>query len=207
MEREIAAQAEAARKEIAELTALLEGYDKALEEVRITRKTLLEMPDPPTPVPPTPTPTPTLPDHPAYQQIMAVFSAAAPPLHAWAVAVDSPLHARALCEAMDLEIAPNNINNVRPKLKRLADRGILIEPEPEPEPEQSLFTQPRPTEGVDEGRPSRGREDDGRSCVVLAVADGEVGGAGGVVHFEAVTAGAAAEGGLVPAGQVRGVLK
>jgi hypothetical protein len=39
---------------------------------------------------------------------------------------------------MDLEIAPNNVNNVRLKLKRLADRGILIEPE------QGLFTQPRP---------------------------------------------------------------
>ncbi|MGX1761079.1 hypothetical protein ACWIG5_29860, partial [Streptomyces lydicus] len=48
---EITAQAEAAREKLAELTALLDGYDKAAEEVRITRKTLLEMPDPPTPVP------------------------------------------------------------------------------------------------------------------------------------------------------------
>ncbi|MBO8192448.1 hypothetical protein ITI46_12335 [Streptomyces oryzae] len=40
-----------------------------------------------------------LPDHPAYQQIMAVFAAA-----------DAPLRARAVCEAMDLEIAPNNVN-------------------------------------------------------------------------------------------------
>lgn len=43
---------------------------------------------------------------------------------------------------MDLKIAPNNINNVRLKLKlklkRLTGRGILIEPE------QGLFTQPRP---------------------------------------------------------------
>ena len=39
---------------------------------------------------------------------------------------------------MDLPIAPNNINNVRLKLKRLADRGILAEAEP------GLFTQPRP---------------------------------------------------------------
>lgn len=37
---------------------------------------------------------------------------------------------------MDLEIALNNINNVRLKLKRLADRGILAETEP------GLFTQP-----------------------------------------------------------------
>ncbi|MEV6297180.1 hypothetical protein AB0M41_43890 [Streptomyces sp. NPDC051896] len=30
-----------------------------------------------------------------------------------------PLLARAVCEAMDVEIAPSNINNVRLKLKRL----------------------------------------------------------------------------------------
>ncbi|GGZ82052.1 hypothetical protein GCM10010389_19950 [Streptomyces echinoruber] len=35
---------------------------------------------------------------------------------------------------MDLEIAPSNVNNVRLKLKRPAERGILIEPE------QGLFT-------------------------------------------------------------------
>ncbi|SCF83670.1 Transposase [Streptomyces sp. MnatMP-M17] len=46
-EREIAAQAEAAREKIAELTALLDGFDTAAEEIRITRKTLLELPDPP----------------------------------------------------------------------------------------------------------------------------------------------------------------
>ncbi len=122
-EREIAAQVEAARAKIAELTALLNGYDKAAEEVRITRKTLLEMPEPPPPAPP----AATLPDHPAYQQIMTVFAAA-----------NAPMRARAVCEAMDLEIAPNNINNIRLKLKRLAGRGILSEPE------QGLFTQPRP---------------------------------------------------------------
>jgi hypothetical protein len=58
---------------------------------------------------------------------MAVFTAA-----------DHPLRARQVCEAMDLTVAPNNINNVRLKLKRLADRGILAETEP------GLFTQPRP---------------------------------------------------------------
>jgi hypothetical protein len=68
------------------------------------RKTLLELPEPAPPAPP----TPKLPDHPAYQQIMAVFAAA-----------DAPLRARKVCEAMDLEIAPNTINNTRLKLKRL----------------------------------------------------------------------------------------
>lgn len=122
-EREIAAQAEAARERITELTALLDGFDKAAEEIRITRKTLLDLPDPQPPAPPPAKP----PNHPAYQQIMAVFAAA-----------DTPLRARAVCEAMDVEITPNNINNVRLKLKRLTERGILVETE------QGLFTQPRP---------------------------------------------------------------
>lgn len=52
-------------------------------------------------------------------------------------AADAPLRARAVCEAMALEIAPSNVNNVRLKLKRLVERGILIESE------QGLFTQPR----------------------------------------------------------------
>ncbi|MFE7332281.1 hypothetical protein ACFU8W_46980 [Streptomyces sp. NPDC057565] len=122
-EREITAQAEETRERITQLTAQLDELGRAAEEVRITRKTLLELPDPQPPAPP----APKLPDHPAYQQIMAVFTAA-----------DHPLRARQVCEAMDLAVAPNNINNVRLKLKRLADRGILTETE------QGLFSQPRP---------------------------------------------------------------
>jgi hypothetical protein len=122
-EREIAAQADAAKERIAELSAQLEEFHRTAEEIRITRKTLLELPEP---VPPAP-PPPKLPDHPAYQQIMAVFAAA-----------DAPLRARQVCEAMDLEIAPNTINNTRLKLKRLVERGILTETE------QGLFTHPRP---------------------------------------------------------------
>ncbi|MET7571199.1 hypothetical protein ABZT04_22240 [Streptomyces sp. NPDC005492] len=63
----------------------------------------LEIPDPQPPAPP----APQLPDRPAYQQIMAVFATA-----------DAPLRARQVCEALDMEIAPNNINNTRLKLKR-----------------------------------------------------------------------------------------
>jgi pyruvate/2-oxoglutarate dehydrogenase complex dihydrolipoamide acyltransferase (E2) component len=122
-ERESAAQAEATGEQIAQLTARLDELGRAAEEVRITRKTLLELPDPQPSAPP----VPKLPDHPAYQQIMAVFAAAA-----------APLRARQVCEAMDLEIAPNTINNTRLKLKRLVERGILTEAE------QGLFTHPRP---------------------------------------------------------------
>jgi len=89
-EREIAAQAETTGEQIAQLTARLDELGRAAEEVRITRKTLLELPDPQPPAPP----APKLPDHPAYQQILAVFTAA-----------DAPLRARQVCEAMDLEIA------------------------------------------------------------------------------------------------------
>ncbi len=72
-------------------------------------------------------PAAKLPNHPAYQQILAVFASA-----------DAPLRARAVCQAMDVEIAPSNVNNVRLKLKRLAERRILTETE------QGLFTLPRP---------------------------------------------------------------
>ncbi|MEV0227334.1 hypothetical protein [Streptomyces sp. NPDC050704] len=57
---------------------------------------------------------------------MAVFPAA-----------DHPLRARRVWEAMDLTVVPNNINNIRLKLKRPTDRGILAEAA------QGLFTQPR----------------------------------------------------------------
>jgi hypothetical protein len=124
-EEQITAQAEAARAEIAELTALLAELDRSAEHLTITRKTLLELPDEPPPTPPTP--SPVLPDHPAYQQIMAVFAQA-----------DGPLRAREVCEAMDLPILPKHTEGIRSKLKRLADRGILAETEP------GLFTQPRP---------------------------------------------------------------
>jgi hypothetical protein len=122
-EREITAQADQTREQITQLTAQLDELGRAAEEVRITRKTLLELPDPGPPAPQ----ALKLPDHPAYQQIMAVFTAGG-----------HPLRARQVCEAMDLPVAPNNINNVRLKLKRLANRGILTETE------QGLFTQPRP---------------------------------------------------------------
>ncbi|CAM5347208.1 hypothetical protein GCM10010345_88940 [Streptomyces canarius] len=58
---------------------------------------------------------------------MAVFATA-----------DAPLRARAVCEARDVGIAPDNIDNVRLKLRRRVERGILVATE------QGWFTQPRP---------------------------------------------------------------
>ncbi|MDH6580814.1 hypothetical protein [Kitasatospora sp. MAP5-34] len=124
-ERQIAAEAEAAHEQIAQLTTLLDGLAQAAEHITITRKTLLELPDETPPAPAEP--APALPDGPAYQQIMAVLAEA-----------DAPLRARNVCEAIDLDLMPNNINNVRIKLKRLTGRGILAETEP------GLFTRPRP---------------------------------------------------------------
>ncbi|WP_435225702.1 hypothetical protein [Streptomyces sp. Tue6028] len=63
-EREIAAQSEATLGRIAELAAQLEEFDRVAEEVRITRKTLLALPDP---SPSTP-PAAKMPDHPAYRR-------------------------------------------------------------------------------------------------------------------------------------------
>lgn len=48
------------------------------------------------------------------------------------------LPARAVCEAMGVEITPGDINNVRLKLKWLAERGILDGTGQQP------FTLPRP---------------------------------------------------------------
>ncbi|MFJ2214290.1 hypothetical protein ACIQVO_09475 [Streptomyces sp. NPDC101062] len=50
---------------------------------------------------------------------MAVFTTA-----------DHPLRARQVCEAMDLAVAPNSINDVHVELKRPAGRGILAETVP-----------------------------------------------------------------------------
>ncbi|WP_281155552.1 hypothetical protein [Streptomyces sp. HYC2] len=92
-EREIAAQAETTREQITHLTAQLDELGRAADEVRITGKTLLALPDPQPPAPP----ALKLPDHPAYQQIMAVFAVA-----------DHPLRARQVCESMDLETSASN---------------------------------------------------------------------------------------------------
>ena len=60
-----------------------------------------------------------VPDHPAYQQILAVFAN-----------VGGSLRARDLREALDLPIVSKSTENVRSKLKRPASRGILVETEP-----------------------------------------------------------------------------
>lgn len=67
--------------------------------MRITRKTLLSIPAPAAADEPS---GPDVPDHPAYQQFLAVFADAA-----------TPLRARDLCRALDLPIVPKNTEDIR----------------------------------------------------------------------------------------------
>ncbi|MFF2149455.1 hypothetical protein [Kitasatospora sp. NPDC058190] len=122
-ERELIEQAGQLRSRIEDLTTRLGELDAESENLRITRKTLLAIPRP---EPAEETPRPDVPDHPAYQQILAALTDAG-----------RPMRARDLCEALDLPILPKNTEGIRSKLKRLVARGILAEPEP------GLFTQPR----------------------------------------------------------------
>ncbi|MEO3859335.1 hypothetical protein ABGB08_30855 [Acrocarpospora sp. B8E8] len=126
-EQALTCQIEQTQAEIDTLTARLSELSEAIEHLRISRKTLIFLAEEDlAPVKPT-VPPATVPDHPAYQQILAVFGEAG-----------GSLRARDLAMAMDLPLTQNDIQNVRAKLKRLASRGILIETEP------GLFTQPRP---------------------------------------------------------------
>ncbi|WP_328778163.1 hypothetical protein OHT68_01895 [Streptomyces canus] len=101
----------AAKERVAEISAQLEKFHRTVGEIRITRKTLLELPEPVLRAPPAPKlrPMPRC----------------------------TPLRSRQVCEAMGMAVTPDNSNNTRLKLKRPAERGILIETE------QDLFAQLR----------------------------------------------------------------
>ncbi|MEU9141340.1 hypothetical protein AB0D33_36310 [Streptomyces sp. NPDC048404] len=122
-ERELGAAAEQLRTHIDELTGRLRELDEEIENLAVTRKTLLTLR---TSAPEPAEPPPALPAHPAYQQILDSFADAA-----------GPMRARDLCGRLDLTITPKNIESTRHKLKRLISLGILAEPEP------GLFTQRR----------------------------------------------------------------
>ena len=124
-EQALTREAEQVRALIDELTAKPGELDETIDHLRITRKTLLSLADEDDAEPVAPPPVP--PDHPAYQQILTVFTD-----------LGRPLRARDLCQALDLPIVSKNTENIRSKLKRLVSRGILLKTEP------GLFTQPRP---------------------------------------------------------------
>jgi hypothetical protein len=129
-EQALTREAGQAQARIDELTARLRELNEAISDLQITRKTLISLAghDDGQPAAAEPAgPPPALPDHPAYQQILAAFAD-----------LRRPLRARDLCVALDLPIVAKNTENIRSKLKRLASRGILVETEP------GLFTQPHP---------------------------------------------------------------
>jgi cell division septum initiation protein DivIVA len=121
-EQAVASEAEQVRAHIDELAGRLRELDQEAEHLRITRKTVVGLADDLAEKP-----SPVLPEHPAYQQILAAFAE-----------MRQPMRARDLCQALDLDIIPKNIEGTRHELKRLVERAILAEPEP------GLFSRPRP---------------------------------------------------------------
>ncbi|MFG2172820.1 hypothetical protein ACGFMO_15835 [Streptomyces niveus] len=136
----LAEEIEQTRETITSLTGHLHELEERARNLLITRAGLLELADEidqhdetgkpdDTPEPEgaaNTTPTPTVPAHPAYQQIMAIFADRG-----------EPLRSRDLCLELDLPVLAKHTEGIRSKLKRLVARGILTEPEP------GLFTQPR----------------------------------------------------------------
>ncbi|MGP3930117.1 hypothetical protein [Nonomuraea sp. KM88] len=123
-EQALTGQIEQAQAEIDAMVAHLGELHEAIEHLRITRKTLLSLADEPGPEPAPP--PPVVPDHPAYPQVLDAFAD-----------LGRPLRTRDLCQALDLPIVKKNTENIRAKLKRLVNQGILVETEP------GMFAQPR----------------------------------------------------------------
>ncbi len=96
--------------QIGELQAQLREAETHLEHLAITRKTVTGLADRLPAVPP------DLPEHPDYPRILGVFND-----------VTGPLRARDVCEALDHELLPKNIEGTRAKLKRLVKLSILTE--------------------------------------------------------------------------------
>ncbi|GAB2754522.1 hypothetical protein [Kitasatospora kifunensis] len=98
--------------QIAELNNRLRQAQTQLERLAITRETVTALAD----RLPVRTSSPGLPEHPDYPRILAVFNEAS-----------GPLRARDVCEALDHELLPKNIEGTRAKLKCLVKLGILTE--------------------------------------------------------------------------------
>ncbi|MFK0050203.1 hypothetical protein ACIQU4_40095 [Streptomyces sp. NPDC090741] len=110
-----AAMADDLRTRIGELQARLREAETHLEHLAITRRTVTALAD----RIPDQADSPDLPEHPDYPRILAVFNDAA-----------SPLRARDVCQALDHEPLPKNIEGTRAKLKRLVKLDILTEIDP-----------------------------------------------------------------------------
>ncbi|WP_327122124.1 hypothetical protein OG206_32415 [Streptomyces sp. NBC_01341] len=100
------------RTQAEELRARLREAEIHLEHLAITRKTVTALAD----RIPTQAVSQDLPEHPDYPRILAVFNEAT-----------GPLRARDICEALDHELLPKNIEGTRAKLKRLVKLDLLSE--------------------------------------------------------------------------------
>lgn len=98
------------RTRIGELQTRLREAETHLEHLAITRKTVTGLADR------LPASPPDVPEHPDYPRILTVFND-----------TTGPLRARDVCEALDHELLPKNIEGTRAKLKRLVKLGILTE--------------------------------------------------------------------------------
>jgi len=104
------AQADDLRAQIGQLQIRLWEAETHLEHLAITRKTVTGLADR------LPAGPADLPEHPDYPRILAVFNEAT-----------GPLRAKDICEAIDHELLPKNIEGTRAKLKRLVKLHILTE--------------------------------------------------------------------------------
>ncbi|MFJ2900644.1 hypothetical protein ACIO87_38035 [Streptomyces sp. NPDC087218] len=104
------ALADALRAQIDDLQTRLREAETHLEHLAITRKTVTGLADR------LPAGPADLPEHPDYPRILAVFNEAT-----------GPLRAEDVCEALDHELLPKNVEGTRAKLKRLVKLGILTE--------------------------------------------------------------------------------
>jgi hypothetical protein len=110
-EQAVAAHAETLRAQIDQFTALLREREQELEDLATARKVVLALAED--------DPESTVPDNPAYQQILAALADA-----------QRPLRARDLCQILDVGLGYTHVAGMRSRLKRLAGRGLVTEDEP-----------------------------------------------------------------------------
>lgn len=121
-EQAVAATAEQLHAQIAVLTEQLHELDADLHDLAVARKVILALGEDK----PTPATHPGLPGNPVYQHVLTVLTDA-----------ETPLRAKDLCRALDTGTAPNHIETMRAKLKRLVATGLITEEAP------GLFAVPR----------------------------------------------------------------
>ncbi|WP_411139242.1 hypothetical protein [Streptomyces sp. C10] len=103
-------QADDLRTQIDGLQTRLREAETHLEHLAITRKTVTSLADR---IPVSP---PELPEHPDYARILTVFNEAT-----------GPLRAKDVCQVLDHELLPKNVEGIRAKLKRLVKLDVLTE--------------------------------------------------------------------------------